>query len=76
MKRISIFSGLRALSGRNKPLILIARGARYLTSRGTERGITTFATGTGWPQRLNAKIAVTAHDHLFGKLRDALAGPG
>ena len=73
MKKISIFGATGSIGQNTIDLIARAPDSYEVVALTGANNIAQLAKDA---QRLNAKIAVTAHDHLLEDLRDALAGTG
>ena len=73
MKKISIFGATGSIGQNTIDLIARAPDTYEVVALTGANNIAQLAKDA---QRLNAKIAVTAHDHLLEDLRDALAGTG
>ncbi|MEH6672865.1 MAG: 1-deoxy-D-xylulose-5-phosphate reductoisomerase [Sulfitobacter sp.] len=73
MKKISIFGATGSIGQNTIDLIARAPDTYDVVALTGANNIAQLAQDA---QRLNAKIAVTAHDHLLEDLRDALAGTG
>ncbi|WP_448326159.1 1-deoxy-D-xylulose-5-phosphate reductoisomerase [Sulfitobacter sp. M13] len=73
MKKISIFGATGSIGQNTIDLIARAPDTYEVVALTGANNIAQLAQDA---QRLNAKIAVTAHDHLLEDLRDALAGTG
>jgi len=73
MKKISIFGATGSIGQNTIDLIARAPDTYEIVALTGANNIAQLAKDA---QRLNAKIAVTAHDHLLADLRDALAGTG
>ena len=73
MKKVSIFGATGSIGQNTIDLIARAPDAYDVVALTGARNIAQLAEDA---QRLNAQLAVTAHEHLLDDLRDALSGTG
>lgn len=73
MKKVSIFGATGSIGQNTVDLIARAPDAYDVVALTGASNITQLAEDA---QRLNAQLAVTAHEHLLDDLRDALSGTG
>ena len=73
MKKVSIFGATGSIGQNTIDLIARAPDAYDVVAL---TGASTIAQLAEDAQRLNAQLAVTAHEHLLDDLRDALSGTG
>ncbi|HCT32134.1 MAG TPA: 1-deoxy-D-xylulose-5-phosphate reductoisomerase, partial [Sulfitobacter sp.] len=73
MKKVSIFGATGSIGQNTIDLIARAPDAYDVVALTGASNIAQLAEDA---QRLNAQLAVTAHEHLLDDLRDALSGTG